>query len=57
MKKLILAAFAAALVLAILGAGSASATVLCKASESPCSEANRYAKGTSLHAVMTSGNW
>jgi hypothetical protein len=49
-------AFAAALVLAaIAGGGSASATVLCKAAESPCAVGNLYPLGTEVHALKTEG--
>lgn len=53
--KLILAALAAVAAMALAGTASASATVLCKAAESPCAEANRYAKGTTIHTLMTEG--
>jgi hypothetical protein len=43
-----------AAVLAVLaGAGAASATVLCKATETPCSEANRLAKSAEIAADLT----
>jgi hypothetical protein len=54
LKMLVLAAAAAA-ALALAGAGGASATVLCKAAESPCSALNKYPLGTELHTRMTEG--
>jgi len=54
-KLLVLAVVAAFAAMAFAGAGAASATVLCKAAESPCAGANAYPKGTTLHAVMTEG--
>jgi hypothetical protein len=57
-KMTIVPAILAAAVAVVLAAtGTASASVLCKAAESPCSEANRYAKGTQLHAVMKEGSF
>jgi len=54
LKMLVLAAAAAA-VLALAGASGASATVLCKAAESPCAAVNKYPLATELHARMTEG--
>lgn len=41
-------------VLAVAGAGSASATVLCKEATSPCPAEKRYEKGTEVAAVGSS---
>jgi hypothetical protein len=47
----------AALALAgLLGPGSASATVLCKANETPCSGANRLGAPTELQAQLATGS-
>jgi len=51
LKILGLVALAAAALAALVGA-SASATVLCKAEENPCSEANEYPKGTSADGSL-----
>jgi hypothetical protein len=53
LKIIGLAAIAAAALMAF--AGSASATVLCKANESPCSSANTYPAGTRIHAELKEG--
>jgi hypothetical protein len=50
LKLVGLAAVAAMAVIGIGGAGSASATVLCKATESPCSESNLIKKGSEITA-------
>lgn len=55
LKTLGLAAIAAAALMAFLGAASASATVLCKAVESPCSAANKYTVGTRIGFSLASG--
>ncbi|MGN6258230.1 MAG: hypothetical protein ACTHN3_10855 [Solirubrobacterales bacterium] len=52
MKGLALAGVVAAALL-IVGAGSASATVICKTKTSPCS--SPYTKGTVFNAVLTPG--
>ncbi|MDQ3725251.1 MAG: hypothetical protein M3335_05085 [Actinomycetota bacterium] len=54
-KTFLLTVLAATVVIALAAAGSASATVLCKAAESPCSAVNRYAKATALHGVTEAG--
>jgi hypothetical protein len=46
LKMLGLAAVAAMALMAFVGAGAASATVLCKVKETPCAAANEYPKGT-----------
>jgi hypothetical protein len=53
LKMLGLAVVAAAALSAVAGAGSASATEACKATENPCSEANMYKTGQEVHAVLT----
>jgi len=50
-----MAIVAAAAALLFVTVGSASATVLCKAAESPCSSLNRYPLGTQLSYKMTEG--
>lgn len=52
LKGLVVAAVVAAALLAI-GAGSASATVICKTKTSPCG--SLYPKGTVFHSVLTPG--
>jgi len=52
-KMLGLAAIVAAAMMAIVGAGTASATVLCKTNTTPCGSI--YPAGTELHAVLESG--
>lgn len=47
-----LAAVAALAAIGIGGAGAASATVLCKATESPCSESNLIKSGSEIHADL-----
>jgi hypothetical protein len=49
-----LAVVAAAALGAFLGAGTASATEACKATEVPCSEANMYKTGQEYHGVLIS---
>jgi hypothetical protein len=51
LKSLSLAAVVAALGLACFGAGSASATVLCKSLSNPC--VSDYPSGTEIHIVQT----
>lgn len=53
LKMLGLAAVAAVALMAFLGAGSASATVLCKTAVNPCPEAERWGTGTLLDASST----
>jgi hypothetical protein len=50
-----LAAVAAVACTALLGAGSASATVLCSAYQSPCFAKNTYAAGTSVKFAVEAG--
>jgi hypothetical protein len=45
----------AALVMAMAGAGTASATTLCKASEDPCGAGNRYPSGTKFTMSLQTG--
>jgi len=54
LKMLSLAAVAAMALMAF-GAGTASATELCKAPETPCSAANMYPAGTTIFAHLTEG--
>jgi hypothetical protein len=53
LKMFGLAVVAAAALTAFLGAGSASATVLCKTAVNPCPEGERWSTGTSLDATST----
>jgi hypothetical protein len=53
LKILGLSAVAVAALLAFLGAGSASATVLCKTAVNPCPEGERWGTGTLLDASST----
>jgi hypothetical protein len=55
LKMLGLAAVAAAALTALVGTGSASATVLCKATETPCLEFNKYPVGTFAHGSLAPG--
>src|SRR5690242_18825292 len=55
LRKLAVAFAAACLFAAIIGGSSASATVLCKAAESPCTPGNLYPLGTEVHALKTEG--
>lgn len=55
LKTLGLAAIAATALMAFLGAGTASATVLCSAAESPCSLAHKYSVGTRIGFSLASG--
>jgi hypothetical protein len=53
LKTLSLAVIAAAALMAIVGAGTASATsTLCKVTEEECSLANMWPEGTPIHAVL-----
>lgn len=53
LKALGLAVIAAAALGAVAGTGSASATVLCSVTETPCSEANLVKANTEIHADAT----
>lgn len=53
LKTLVLAAVVAAVAMAIFGSGSASATVLCKTTTTPCSAP--YANGTAFVPTLASG--
>lgn len=55
LKMLGLAAVAAAALMAIVGPGTASATVACKVTETPCAAANEWAVGTSGLATLKAG--
>jgi hypothetical protein len=55
LKTLGLAATAAMALMAFVSAGTASATVLCKAGESPCSLVNKYTVGTRIGFSLKSG--
>jgi hypothetical protein len=50
-----LAVIVAAALTTLLGAGTASATVLCKTSIDPCPEGWRLKAGTEIHSTMTVG--
>lgn len=52
LKMLGVAVVAVAALTAVCGAGSASATVLCRTAVNPCPEAWRYPAGTSLHLSL-----
>jgi hypothetical protein len=52
LKLIGLAAVAAMAVIGFGGAGTASATVLCKATESPCSESNLIKNSSLIHADL-----
>jgi hypothetical protein len=54
-KTLGLAAIAAAALMAFLGTGTASATVLCSTTASPCPEAQKYPAGTRIGFSLTAG--
>lgn len=47
---------AALATMAMVSAGSASATTLCKTSEDPCGAANRYPSGTKIGMELASGS-
>ena len=55
LKMLGLAAVAAMALTALLGAGSVSATVLCKTYVTPCPKGWDYAAGTEIHATEAAG--
>jgi hypothetical protein len=50
-----LVVLAAAVAMALVGAGTASATVLCKVKETPCAAANEYPKGTVADGSLPAG--
>jgi len=50
-----LIALAAMAVVALIGAGTASASTVCKANETTCSAANTYANGTAIKGTLASG--
>lgn len=52
LKMLSLAAVAAMVLVALLGAGSASATVLCTKYETPCPKGEDYEPGTKIDATL-----
>jgi hypothetical protein len=54
-KILGLAAIAAAALMAFVGAGTASATVLCSTTASPCPEAQKWPAGTAFDFSLESG--
>jgi hypothetical protein len=54
-KLFVLAAGAAMALMALAGAGTASATALCNANEVTCSAGHTYAIGTNIHAVLEEG--
>jgi hypothetical protein len=59
-KMLGLAAVAAMALMAFVGAGSASATVLCSTNTSPCPAGQKWPTGTQIEFTVTSGtsaNW
>ena len=55
LKILGVALIAAAAMTAIVGAGSAQATELCKTMTTPCSNANMYKPGTNIGAMLVTG--
>jgi hypothetical protein len=55
LKMLGLAAIAGAALAAFVGTGTASATVLCSTTTSPCPEAQKYPKGTRIGFSLKSG--
>ncbi len=55
-RTLGLAVVAALAAMALIGAGTASATTLCKANEDPCSAGNTYASGTNIKMELSSGS-
>lgn len=55
LKTFGLAAIAALSMMAFVGAGSASGTVLCTESKDPCPYGEDYAAGTTIHAVLEKG--
>jgi hypothetical protein len=56
LKMLGLAAVAAAALMAFVGAGTASATVICSATENPCAAANKWPTGTTAAFSLKSGS-
>jgi hypothetical protein len=56
LKMLGLAAIAAAALAAFVGTGTASATVLCSTTTSPCPEAQKYPSGTRVGFTLTAGS-
>lgn len=55
LKMLGLAAMAVVALMAVIGAGSASATTLCSENGTPCPEAKRYKKETAYKSVLEGG--
>src|SRR3954451_25338666 len=55
LRMLAVASLAAAAAVAALGDASASATVVCKVTEVPCSSANEWAAGTFMSGSLESG--
>ncbi len=55
LKMLGLAAIAAAALMAFVGTGASSATVLCSTTASPCPEAQKWPNGTRLEFSLASG--
>ena len=55
-KMLGICVIAALATMAVAGAGTASATTLCKTSEDPCGAANRYPSATKLGTELASGS-
>lgn len=55
LKMLVLTAVAALAAMAIVGATSASAVVLCKENKTPCPEAAQYPSGTKISAKLVAG--
>jgi hypothetical protein len=53
--KMLGLAMGVASLMAFMGAGSASATVLCKVASSPCPVESRYGAGTTVHASLEAG--
>lgn len=51
MNRILLLSLLAAVALAVVAAGSASATVLCKFGAEPC--ASNYPNGTAIEAALT----
>ena|ERR1700749_3868944 len=54
-KMLALAAVAAGVLMALIGAGSASATVICSTTADPCPAGQSWAVGTKIHFTQTAG--
>jgi hypothetical protein len=55
LKMLAVVAASVGLLVTVIHAGTASATVFCSAQESPCAEGNRWASGTKLKLSLTPG--